>query len=295
MSTKDNTAALKPLPLKYNLLCGGIAGVSEILCMYPLDVVKTRFQLHVGSHSNTIFGTMKDIVKTDGVSALYRGIVPPILAEAPKRAIKFGANEYYRDLFTKKFQLQDSKLFGVYTGISAGITEAIVVVSFELVKIRLQDQKSKHLYKNTWDCVQKIYKNEGPLAFMKGWEATTWRHALWNGGYFGVIGTIRQFLPEAKGDTEKLINNFVAGALGGAFGTLINTPIDVVKTRVQSQVGPHPKYNFTIPAVFTIAREEGVKALYKGFVPKVLRLGPGGGILLVVFDTLSKFIRENWI
>ena len=32
-------------------------------------------------------------------------------------------------------------------------------------------------------------------------------------------------------------------------------------------------------------------ALYKGFVPKVLRLGPGGGILLVVFDYLSKKMR----
>ncbi len=30
-----------------------------------------------------------------------------------------------------------------------------------------------------------------------------------------------------------------------------------------------------------------------GFVPKVLRLGPGGGILLVVFDFVSGFIRKN--
>lgn len=31
-----------------------------------------------------------------------------------------------------------------------------------------------------------------------------------------------------------------------------------------------------------IAREEGAAALYKGFVPKVLRLAPGGGVLLLV-------------
>ena len=34
-------------------------------------------------------------------------------------------------------------------------------------------------------------------------------------------------------------------------------------------------------------------ALYKGFVPKVLRLGPGGGILLVVFDTVTTWMRKN--
>jgi solute carrier family 25 2-oxodicarboxylate transporter 21 len=43
----------------------------------------------------------------------------------------------------------------------------------------------------------------------------------------------------------------------------------------------------------TIVREEGIAALYKGFAPKVLRLGPGGGILLVVFDFLSGYIRKN--
>ena len=35
----------------------------------------------------------------------------------------------------------------------------------------------------------KILKQEGPLAFLNGLESTLWRHALWNGGYFGVIPT----------------------------------------------------------------------------------------------------------
>lgn len=34
-------------------------------------------------------------------------------------------------------------------------------------------------------------------------------------------------------------------------------------------------------------------AVYKGFVPKVLRLGPGGGILLVVFESLTGWMRKN--
>jgi len=37
-------------------------------------------------------------------------------------------------------------------------------------------------------------------------------------------------------------------------------------------------------------REEGFGALYKGFVPKVLRLAPGGGVLLLVVEfTLGVF------
>ena len=91
------------------------------------------------------------------------------------------------------------------------------------------------------------------------------------------------------------MNNFVAGGVGGTFGTIINTPFvtpsrwwllmqDVVKSRIQNttrQVGVVPKYNWTYPALAVVAREEGFAALYKGFAPKVLRLGPGGGVLLV--------------
>jgi len=90
------------------------------------------------------------------------------------------------------------------------------------------------------------------------------------------------------------MNNFISGTVGGFVGTAINTPFDVVKSRIQGAEkgvgGAVPKYNWTYPALMTILREEGPAALYKGFVPKVLRLAPGGGVLLLVVEfTLSVF------
>lgn len=73
----------------------------------------------------------------------------------------------------------------------------------------------------------------------------------------------------------------------------MNTPFDVVKSRIQGTTkvpGVVPKYNWTYPSLVIIAREEGIRALYKGFVPKVLRLAPGGGVLLLVVEaTLTAF------
>ena len=57
--------------------------------------------------------------------------------------------------------------------------------------------------------------------------------------------------------------------------------------------GVVPKYNWTYPAILTIAREEGVAALYKGFVPKVLRLAPGGGVLLLVVEFTLGIFRKG--
>lgn len=42
----------------------------------------------------------------------------------------------------------------------------------------------------------------------------------------------------------------------------------------------------------SIVAEEGFSALYKGYTPKVLRLGPGGGILLVVYDQVTLWMRK---
>jgi solute carrier family 25 2-oxodicarboxylate transporter 21 len=145
------------------------------------------------------------------------------------------------------------------------------------------------------DCVTKIVKQEGPLTLYQGLESTMWRHILWNAGYFGCIFQVREFLPPASNKKGQITNDLISGAVGGTVGTILNTPLDVVKSRIQNSpkvAGSIPKYNWAFPAVATVAREEGFSALYKGFLPKVLRLGPGGGILLVVFTGVMDFFRK---
>ena len=183
----------------------------------------------------------------------------------------------------------------ILTGASAGATEAFVVVPFELVKIRLQDRASAGKYSGMIDCVAKIVKEEGPLAMYNGLESTLWRHILWNSGYFGVIFQIKELLPKAQGKGQQIRNDLLAGAAGGTVGTILNTPMDVVKSRIQNSPkikGSVPKYNWAWPALGTVMKEEGFAALYKGFLPKVLRLGPGGGILLVVFTGVMDFFKK---
>lgn len=78
--------------------------------------------------------------------------------EAPKRAIKFAANEQYSTIFKSFFSSPDAQApswLPILTGVSAGCTEAFIVVPFDLVKIRLQDKQSAGKYKNTIDCVKK--------------------------------------------------------------------------------------------------------------------------------------------
>ncbi|KAF8474746.1 mitochondrial carrier domain-containing protein [Kalaharituber pfeilii] len=292
----------KPIPFTWTFAAGAIAGISEILTMYPLDVVKTRVQLQVGTakagtdHYNGMVDCFRKIIKNEGFSRLYRGITAPILMEAPKRATKFAANDkwgkFYREVFAVPTMNQS---LSVLTGATAGATESFVVVPFELVKIRLQDKASAGKYSGMIDVVTKIVKEEGLLAMYNGLESTMWRHVLWNAGYFGVIHQVRSLLPARETKQGQMMNDLIAGSIGGTVGTIVNTPADVVKSRIQNTTrvpGIVPKYNWTLPSIALVAKEEGFGALYKGFVPKVLRLGPGGGILLVVFTTVIEFFQK---
>ncbi|KAI0477356.1 mitochondrial 2-oxodicarboxylate carrier 1 [Xylariaceae sp. FL0804] len=290
-----------PLPFVYQFAAGAIAGVSEILVMYPLDVVKTRVQLQTNTATgadayNGMLDCFRKIVKNEGFSRLYRGISAPILMEAPKRATKFAANDEWGKVYRKAFGVEKmTQSLSILTGATAGATESLVVVPFELVKIRLQDRASAGKYNGMMDVVAKTIKNEGILAMYNGLESTMWRHVLWNAGYFGCIFQVRGLLPKAETKKAQVTNDLVAGAIGGTVGTILNTPMDVVKSRIQNSpkvAGSVPKYNWAWGACGTVMKEEGFSALYKGFLPKVLRLGPGGGILLVVFTGVMDFFRK---
>lgn len=297
----SSSSSPKPLPFIYTFSAGAIAGVTELLCLYPLDVVKTRIQLQgkvtvAGQDSyNGMVDCFQKIIKTEGFGRLYRGLVPPLMLEAPKRAVKFAANDFwgstYRSLLGTDKMTQNLSLL---TGLSAGATESVVVVPFELVKIRLQDRNST--YKGPLDVVMKIVKTHGIFGLYGGLESTFWRHVWWNGGYFASIFKIKAMMPKPDSKSREILNNFISGSIGGCIGTMLNTPFDVVKSRIQNTSvlpGQTPKYGWTYPAIAMIAREEGFAALYKGFIPKVLRLAPGGGVLLVVVEVVTGFFRKK--
>ena len=142
---------MNDLPFTWQLSAGAAAGISEICAMYPLDgnflyrklVVKTRLQIQTTGETRSILISLLNIIQKEGFTGLYKGIMAPIMIEAPKRAIKFSANENYSNILmnmtgTTKLNQKQS----ILVGMAAGITEGFVVVPFELVKIRLQDIKS---------------------------------------------------------------------------------------------------------------------------------------------------------
>ena len=75
---------------------------------------------------------------------------------------------------------------------------------------------------------------------------------------------------------------------------------DVLKTRLMNQtdsmVEPEMRYKGFVDAYFRILREEGVTALHKGIVPRLVRLAPGQGLTWIMVEKVNTIYNENgWL
>ena len=267
------------------MLAGGIAGGVETLFMQPLDLVKTRFMLAPKKYCG-IAGAAREIVRVEGVGAFYRGLPMPLLCALPWRAVKFTAYEQYRRLLGTGIGAS------LAAGALAGATESIVLTPFETVKIRMQaDRMSGNAqFSSSWDATKKIVRAGGVTGLFRGLFPTAVRQALFTTAYFLTYARVKDALPATSPDNAawkyEPMRHLTAGFAAGVVGTMCNTPADVIKTRIQN--GSSSGFFRTLSAV---VRADGIMALYSGFVPKVLRLGPGSAIIFGVVEQVSAVMR----
>ncbi|KAK2646025.1 hypothetical protein Ddye_021220 [Dipteronia dyeriana] len=70
------------LPIPASSIAGAVAGVSSTLCMYPLELLKTRRTIQRGSYKNLLDAFLK-IVREEGPAELYRGLTPSVIGVVP--------------------------------------------------------------------------------------------------------------------------------------------------------------------------------------------------------------------
>lgn len=114
--------------------------------------------------------------------------------------------------------------------------------------------------------------------------------------YFGFYFNVKDAIPTNPDPTLEFLRKFTIGLVSGTISSCVNIPFDVAKSRIQ---GPQPvpgeiKYRTCFQSMALVYREEGYLALYKGLVPKIMRLGPGGAVMLLVYEYVSGWLQRNW-
>ncbi|BES91447.1 Tricarboxylate transport protein [Nesidiocoris tenuis] len=284
------------------IIAGGITGGIEICITYPTEYVKTQLQLDEKTKGGTgtkqyngIVDCVKKTVKGHGVLGLYRGLSVLLYGSIPKSAVRFGAFEYLKEYAVdEKGNLNPSSR--VLCGLGAGVAEAILAVTpMETVKVKfINDQRSANpKYKGFFHGVRHIINEQGFRGVYQGLTATILKQGSNQAIRFYVMETLKD--KYRGGDSQKNVPKYVVGAFGaiaGAASVYGNTPIDVVKTRMQG-LEAH-KYKGTLDCFIQIWKQEGVLAFYKGTVPRLSRVCLDVAITFMIYDSFIDLFNKVW-
>lgn len=287
------------------IIAGGITGGIEICITYPTEFVKTQLQLDEGSaksgQKRKYTGPVDCIKKTvqkNGVFGLYRGLSVLLYGSIPKSAVRFGSfEEFKRRMVNDKGQLTASTR--LLCGLGAGVSEAILAVTpMETVKVKfIHDQNQKKpRFNGFFHGVRAIIKEQGLSGVYKGVTATIIKQGSNQAIRFYVIETLKQEY-RVRNNLEPnaaipLMITGIFGAIAGAASVFGNTPVDVVKTRMQGLEAS--KYKNTLDCAVQIMKHEGPKAFYKGTVPRLSRVCLDVAITFMIYDKFIQVFNKVW-
>lgn len=91
----------------HHFALGSLAGAFGAFMVYPIDLVKTRMQNQRSSrvgqmlYKNSL-DCAKKVIKNEGMTGLYSGVIPQLIGVAPEKAIKLTVNDLVREYFSSK-------------------------------------------------------------------------------------------------------------------------------------------------------------------------------------------------
>lgn len=286
----ETTKTQKPkkLPLPVKLIVGALAGIVGTSTIFPIDMIKTRLQASHGKYSGPL-DCFRTIIRTEGgFRALYRGLVPNLVGVTPEKAIKLAVNEYLREMYEHDDGSIDLH-HEILAGAGAGIAQVIATNPMEITKIRMQMQAL--LPPAERQTTLQLIKSMGLKGLYTGTMATLSRDVPFSFLFFPGYANLKKLLADSNGNNS-FISVLFAGGLSGAIAAGAVTPTDVVKTRLQV-AGGKERYGNARNAYRIILKEEGIKALYKGYLPRMVVVGPLFAITLCAFEAQKSYMIRN--
>jgi len=294
----------KRLNSKGHSFAACLSGGLNVLVSYPLELVRTRFQMQILEKRSSTFSTLRNIVKVEGVRGLYSGCALGMIG-----ATIAWASYMYVYTEVKLFYEKEEKLKGhgidafqswpiIVASLTGGICTQIITTPIWLVKTRLQLNSlgDKPHYTGTIDAFKKIYKIEGFLGFYKGLIPSL---------FTTVHGLVQFFVYEkltysiSKNSWYKSWNpaennkSFMSGYLAFFSGfiskicaLLVTYPFMTIRTRLQAKDSNH----HFIKSISFLLRNEGVFGFYKGISPSLMRLPIHSACFFLFYEKIKQFI-----
>lgn len=262
---------------------GFVGGAVQVLIGQPFDLVKVRLQT---GQFTSILDTVKTTLAQEGGLAFYKGTLAPLFGvgacvllqfygfhEAKRGLLRLtgGENGEGKTLLLPQFYL---------AGAAAGIVNTPVTAPVEQLRILLQTQRGEGGgYTGPRDAVAKIHAAHGWGGIFRGSGITVLRETQAYGVWFLTYEWLMKHAVASRGISREDIGIpelMAYGALAGEALWLLLYPLDVVKSRIQSDgFGASSRYHGSVVAVVKdIAATQGVRGFWRGIGPTLMRALP---------------------
>lgn len=292
------------LPFYKHMIAGSLAGLTEHTLLFPLDTIRvTPIQTNLQANSSSslsISATFRALYKDAGFSRMWRGIESVILGCIPAHAAFFSIYEYSK----RSFHIEmDSHLYffsTFFTGGVATLAHDAIITPMDVIKQRIQlNGKVGPLI-----MCRKLVREEGVISLYRSLPVTL----LMNIPFSGLLVTINEnlksyFLGEHY---EGMLGYFICAAIAGSVSAALTTPLDVIKTRMQTQhetssistvkslkVKNKLRYLSIKNTVQDIWSNEGLRGFAKGAVPRSLFFLPSSAVSWATYEYIKQLLASH--
>lgn len=263
-------------------VAGTFAGIAEETASYPLDLVKTRMQVHAESVS--AFHVLRQTVRNDGFLGLFKGLPGPLAASAIVSGCVFGGYGSAINAISHsphRPHVQEILLAGGF----AGFLQSFVTCPVDVVKNRMQVGQSHSTFKT----FSEIIQNRGIGGLYKGFGATLLRDVPAYAAFFATYEFLKNIGANPE-DEGSFINVVFAGGVAGMVYHTSTYPIDVAKTRLQTQSDTMPMYRGLWDCIKALYRSN---SLFRGFWPTAIRSFPSYAAGFVVYEAILRVVSPT--
>ncbi|KAH7164252.1 solute carrier family 25 member 42 [Fusarium sp. MPI-SDFR-AT-0072] len=268
---------------------GGVAGAVSRTVVSPLERLKILMQIQsVGrdAYKLSVGKALSKMWKEEGWRGFMRGNGTNCIRIVPYSAVQFSSYNFYkRNIFENYPGADLAPITRLICGGIAGITSVFLTYPLDIVRTRLSIQSASFAelgnrpdkLPGMWTTLVQMYKTEGGMsALYRGIIPTVAGVAPYVGLNFMVYESVRKYLTPEGEQNPNATRKLLAGAISGAVAQTCTYPFDVLRRRFQinTMSGMGYQYKGITDAIRVIVMQEGIKGLYKGIVPNLLKVAP---------------------
>ncbi|KAI1342652.1 mitochondrial folate carrier protein [Xylariaceae sp. FL0016] len=317
---KQNHAGLPPALIE--TVAGLSAGSVATLVVHPLDIVKTRMQIHrsnaATSESLTTFSLIRALTRTQNpVASLYRGLTPNLLGNASswasffffkarvERAISsLKGPPASHDASSSQLTPQD---YFVASGV-AGIFVQVLTNPIWVLKTRMvsSDRGAAGAYPSMWAGAVQVWRTEGLRGFYRGLGISLFgvSHGAVQFAVYDPLKrmylTRRRLLAQSsdarrkKGQSMTNEATLVISSVSKLVAGAATYPYQVIRARLQNYDADE-RFGHGIRGVIGRTwKEEGLRGFYRGIIPGVVRVMPATWVTFLVYENV-KYHLPHWM